>query len=171
MPKILDSRFHGFNSGTEVFTMELEYWIFRQAEDELERRKLILEEKKYRWFHRTMILITVVSILWIFLIMVVSILWIFLITVVSILWIWLRLSGSKHSLEDCWTLSLRCSLCEKKVLFISVFRKMSTLPAPETLYQRSNRCRSKSGVVKVGLKWEPDGQQGAMLTISVISAR
>ena len=48
MPKILDSRFHGFNSGTEVFTMELEYWIFRQAEDELERRKLILEEKKYR---------------------------------------------------------------------------------------------------------------------------
>ena len=46
MPKILDSRFHGFNSGTEVFTMELEYWIFRQAEDEIERRKLVLEEKK-----------------------------------------------------------------------------------------------------------------------------
>ena len=160
MSKTLDLRFYGFKSGTEVFTMELEYWIFRQAEDELERRKLILEEKKCRWFHRTMILITVVSILWIF-----------LITVVSILWIWLRLSGSKHSLEDCWTLSLKCSPCEKRVLSISVFWIMSTLPAPETLYQRSNRCRSKSGVVKVGLKWEPDGQQGAMLTISVISAR
>ena len=152
MPKCLKLSTHGSmgsNPEQRFLQLEQEYWIFRQAEDELERRKLILEEKKCRWFHMIVILIRVVS----------------------KLWTWLRLSGSKHSLEDCWTLSPKCSPCEKKVLFISVFRKMSTLPAPEVLCQRSNWCRSKSGVVKVGLKWEPDGQQGAMLTISVISAR
>ena len=59
MSKNLDSWFHGFKSGTEVFTMELEYWIFRQAEDELERRKLVLEEKKCRWFCVTVFLMTI----------------------------------------------------------------------------------------------------------------